>query len=55
MKMGTKETFRTWLLAVKRMTYTKYNSLAPDAKAGIQKEYKSPIKQESRSTVIVAV
>jgi len=38
-KIGTKETFKTWLSVNKKMTYTKYTSLSIEKKNEIQKEY----------------
>lgn len=49
---GTKGNLRTWLSSMKKMTYTKYTTLATDVKAGIMEEYKKKA-QTSRSTVIV--
>jgi len=38
--IGTRETFRSWLLEVKGLTYTKYTKLDPKVKQTIQKEYR---------------
>lgn len=44
-KRGTKAVFTSWLLANKRLTYTKYTKLSPEAKREIQNEYRKGQKQ----------
>lgn len=39
-QIGTKAQFGSWLQTVKRITYTKYTTLAPAAKQSIQAEYR---------------
>ncbi len=51
-RIGTREQFRTWLLSMKRMTYTQYSKLSPEKKTEIQADYKKR-QTSNRSTVIV--
>ena len=38
-QLGTKGKFREWLLSLKRITYTKYTTLAPEVKVKLYDEY----------------
>lgn len=53
MKIGTKELFRSWLLEVKRVSYTKYCAFATDMKKTIYKEYTGKNRKQSKSAVNV--